>query len=149
MNLDEIRAMNPNEARKLPIEELVKAIYEGQTYSDVNLVKDKYGNNVGLTEVTRDSLTGNLVSNKVVTWDYYDDEKGIVKDIAIQVGNRKQVITHTLDGKQPMMREFIVIEETIGDKVFGAAAGGVTGAASGTKGLIVRAKDAIVGLFRV
>ena len=136
----------PDELRKMGLEAVIKLAFEGETYSVPNLVKDKYGNSVELTEVTRDSLTGNLVSRKVVTWDYYDDKAGTVKDISVQVGNRKQVITHTLDGKQPTARQFIVAEPKIlGDVIYGATAGMVIEA---TSGVVSSIKDTIVKIFR-
>ena len=84
MNLDEIRAMNPNEARKLPVEELIRAIYEGETYPVTNLVKDKFGNNIEQTNEAYAKLDGNLISRHMVTWTYHDAKVGNVKDITTE-----------------------------------------------------------------
>lgn len=133
MDLDEIRAMNPNEARKLPVEELVKAIYEGETYTaNEYLYLDEYGNRREQGWEVRNSYDGNLVSTHKVTWTYHDAEKGVVKDIDVQEGNRVQRISHSADAKvQPTATRLTVIEETVGDKVFDATAGPVSGGLSG------------------
>jgi len=109
MNLTDIQAMNPNDARKLPQEELVKAIYEGQTYSDVNLVKDEFGNNAELTETVRDAY-GNVLSTKVVKWTYYSAKEGTVNEIITEDGKERAEVKHTLDGRQPTLKRVAITQ---------------------------------------
>lgn len=132
----DLTQLTPTELNKLTKDQLIAGILEDQTYSDVNLVKDKHGNNIELTKVIRDALTGNLVSSKTVRWTYYSG--GEVDEITVQEGNRQRVIKHFTDGEQPVVTKSIVVEETLGDRIFEAAAGGASGAASGIKGLFSR-----------
>jgi len=103
MNLTELTPTELRTMIKNEPEAVVAAILEGETISDVNLVKDKDGNSTELTEVVRDALTGNLISSQRITWTYYDAKAGVVKDIDVQVGNQMQRIEHYTDGRQPKM----------------------------------------------
>jgi len=140
MNLSELRERNPAELRKLPQEELVEAILEGQTYTVtvVPLTKDEYGNNVEHEWEVRRAYDGNLVSRHRVEWTYHDAKRGVVDGITVREGNRERIISHSRNGKVLRQRQRIVAEETVGDRVFEAAAGGVTGAASGIGAAIKR-----------
>jgi len=109
MDLIDIQAMNPNDARKLSVETFVGAIFEGQTYSDVNLVKDEHGNNVELTETVRDAH-GKVASSRIVTWTYYDAEKGIVNEIITEDGKERAIVKHTLDGKSPKLKKMLIAQ---------------------------------------
>ncbi len=101
------------ELQKMTKDQLIAHILEGQTYSDVGLVKDEDGNNVELTEVTKDALTGNLVSSKTVRWTYYPG--GEVDEITVQEANRQEIIKHYLDGRQPniVLKESSIILDIV------------------------------------
>jgi len=100
--LDELRAMDK--------EDIIKAIFEGETYSDPRLVKDQYGNNVELVEATYRKYDGNLVGRRVVRWTYHDAKEGTVKDIITEDGKERATVTHSLDGRQPTLKRVPIAE---------------------------------------
>jgi len=100
--LDELRAMDK--------EDIIKAIFEGETYSDPHLVKDQFGNNVELVDEIRQKYDGNLVGRRVVRWTYHDAKEGIVNEIITEDGKVRDMVTHPLDGRQPTLRRVPIAE---------------------------------------
>jgi hypothetical protein len=118
MNLDEIRAMNPNEVRKLSVEELLKAVYEGQTYQVWTArEQDEHGNWLRQAWNVHNAYDGNLVSLHEVTWTYW--KPGVVKDIEVQVGNQVRTISHDEAGRVVNSRVAVAAEENLGDRIIG------------------------------
>lgn len=107
----DLTQLTPAELDKLTKDQLIAGILEGQTYSDVNLVKDKDGNNVELTEVTRDAY-GKVLATKAVKWSYYDAGAGTVNEITVDEGKERLIVKHTLDGKQPTATKQLITEPT-------------------------------------
>ena len=106
----DLTQLTPAELDKLTKAELIAAILEDLTYSDVNLAKDKFGNNVELTETMKDAY-GVVVGGKTVRWTYYGDgSTGEVNEIITEDGKEIATVKHTLDGKQPTLKRVLIAE---------------------------------------
>ena len=97
------------ELNKMTKANIIAAILEDQTYSDVNLVKDEHGNNVKMTEVVRNAY-GVVVGGKTVRWTYYDPKEGTVNEIITNDGKVEDTVKHTLDGKQPTLKRVAIAQ---------------------------------------
>lgn len=83
MNLTEIRQMGIVEARKLPLETVLKAVYEGETYiANPYRHEDEHHNAIDQGWEVRNSYDGNLVSRHRIEWSYW--RPGVVKDIDVR-----------------------------------------------------------------
>jgi len=100
----------PAELRAMDKEDIIKVIFEGETYSDPKLVKDQYGNNVELVDEIRRKYDGNLVGRRVVRWTYHNAKEGTVKDIITEDGKERAIVTHPLNGRQPALRRVPIAE---------------------------------------
>ena len=101
----DLTELTPTELDKLTKDQLIAHILEGQTYSDVNLAKDKDGNNVELTEVVKDAW-GKEVSSKTVRWTYYPS--GEVDEITVTDDKERLVVKHYTDGEQPTVTKKLI-----------------------------------------
>ena len=86
--------------------QLITAILEGQTDSELEVNESKAGlGPIRRVEVTRDRLTGKVLSRKHIDWTYYAG--GSVQDIVIREFNTvgqeqfRRRIRHYIDGRQP------------------------------------------------
>jgi len=109
MNLDEIRAMNPNEARKLGIDTLLEAIFEDvRIDASLPIERDEHGNAIRHAQRTKDAY-GKVIEEKVIRWTYYGDgSTGEVNEIIIEDAKEQVTVKHTLDGKQPMLTKVLI-----------------------------------------
>ena len=112
MNLDEIRAMNPNEARKLGIDTLLEAIFEDvRIDASLPIERDEHGNAIRHVQRTKDAY-GKIIEEKIIRWTYYDAKEGTVNEIITEAAKEQATVKHTLDGKQPTLRKVAIAEPT-------------------------------------
>jgi len=110
--LDEIRAMNPNEARKLGIDTLLEAIFEDvRIDASLPIERDEHGNAIRHVQRTKDAY-GKIIEEKIIRWTYYDAKEGTVNEIITEAAKEQATVKHTLDGKQPTLRKVAIAEPT-------------------------------------
>ena len=101
MNLEDIRSMGIVAARKLKPEDVLRAVYEGETYQANDYrIEDKHHNAIDQGWEVRNSYDGNLVSRYRIRWTYHEPAKeGRVRDIETHDNALARSVSHDEKGQ--------------------------------------------------
>jgi hypothetical protein len=114
-SLDEIRQIGIVEARRLKLEDVLQAAFDGVTYVVWKAQEqDKFGNWTRQAYEVHNEADGNLLDACETRWTYHDAAKGSVSEITVDRGigvKDRLVIAHDEEGKVTSARRAVIMPE--------------------------------------